>query len=311
MYHRVAPHAIDPWYLNVTPERFDEQIAVVKKNTQTISLVELADALAARKLPERFCVITFDDGYYNNLQYAKPILAKHGVPATVFVSTGYTGREREFWWEELDDLLLSPETLPNTLELSLQGKTHQWDLGQAAMPYRDPTHRSPDPIRDARLDFYSKVWQPMQMMPEDQLFEALDTLRNWCGWTGRPRDTHRAMTSDELNKLVEGDVIDVGGHTVRHPYLPGLPIEEQRQEILQGKSELEANIGREVSTFSYPFNSHTPDTESIIRESGYAVACSGFERSVWQNDDPVLLPRFAAEEMDGPAFERSLLHWLD
>lgn len=310
MYHRVAPHAIDPWELNVTPEHFDAQMRLLTKHTQPMSLVELAQAHRSGKLPDRFSVVTFDDGYANNLHHARPVLEKHRVPATVFITTGYIGKDREYWWEELDDLLLSPPTLPDRLELTLGGKAHAWDLGDAAKPYNDPTHTKPDPIRDARLAFYMDVWEPMQQVPHQQIFDTLDRLREWAGWSGKPRDTHRAMTRAELLELIDDSVVQVGGHTITHSYLPGMTVEQQREEVVGGKAELEAMVGRPVTTFSYPFNSHTAQTEQIVRESGYAIACSGYEQSAWKHSDRVRMPRFGVEDLDADTFERSLLRWL-
>ena len=51
-------------------------------------------------------MVTFDDGYADNLWNAKPLLERYDVPAAVFVTTGYAGQDREFWWDELETLLL-------------------------------------------------------------------------------------------------------------------------------------------------------------------------------------------------------------
>ena len=188
MYHRVAPLSIDPWDLNVTPEFFDQHMAALNRHTQPLSLVELGQALASGKVPQRFSVVTFDDGYYNNLQHAKPILEKHSVPGTVFVSTGYTGSRREFWWDELESVVLLPDTLPQRLELDLMGKPYTWDLGQAAEAYEwNPAQRANDPAREARMGFYHSLWQPMQMMPDPERWQAIDRVREWSGWEGGQR----------------------------------------------------------------------------------------------------------------------------
>jgi peptidoglycan/xylan/chitin deacetylase (PgdA/CDA1 family) len=77
-------------------------------------------------------VITFDDGYADNLHNAKPLLERYDIPATVFVTTGHIGHEREFWGDELDRLLLQPSTLPELLGLSINGSPYQWELGEVA-----------------------------------------------------------------------------------------------------------------------------------------------------------------------------------
>lgn len=311
MYHRVAPLSVDPWDLNVTPEYFDQHMAALNKHTQPISLVELGNALASGKVPERFSVVTFDDGYYNNLQHAKPILEKHNVPATVFVSTGYTDSQREFWWDELESVVLLPDALPARLQLELLGKRYTWDLTKAAEPYEWDTAKRPnDPARDARMGFYHSLWQPMQKMPEQERWQAIDQIRSWSGWAGGQRESHRPMTKAELSELVGTGVVDVGGHTISHPFLPGLGIDMQREEIQRGKDQLEAFVGRAVQTFSYPFNCHTRQTEKIAREVGFTIACTGREESVWHKSDPFQATRFSAEQYDGDEFQRRLLQWL-
>ncbi len=81
--------------------------------------------------------VTFDDGYANNLHAAKPLLERFTVPATVFVAVGALEDPREFWWDELDGLLLQPGTLPDALQLHVNGRCLAWKLGDAAHYTRD------------------------------------------------------------------------------------------------------------------------------------------------------------------------------
>lgn len=311
MYHRVAPLSVDPWDLNVTPEFFDQQIGLLKQHTHPMSLVDLSKALASGSVPERFSVVTFDDGYYNNLQYAKPILERHNVPATVFVTTGYTGSSREFWWDALESAVLLPDKLPPHLKLELSGQLHEWDLGRAAEPYQWNALDHPnDPARDARLEFYHSLWRSMQKMPDEARWRAIEQVQQWSGWTAGTRETHRPMNDAELRELIDSGVVAVGGHTVTHPFLPGLSIDQQRSEIEQGKQQLEAFIDQRVKTFSYPFNCHTLATQRLAHAAGFTVACTGREETVWRKSDPFQLTRFSAEQCDGAAFERRLQQWM-
>src|SRR3989337_311080 len=73
-YHRVAEKDIDPWSLCVTPQHFAEHLEVLKQFAQPIGLIEMVEALLACNIPDRSAVVTFDDGYANNLYNAKPLL---------------------------------------------------------------------------------------------------------------------------------------------------------------------------------------------------------------------------------------------
>src|SRR5436309_3311860 len=102
MYHRIGvPDADDPWALAVSPDHFAQQLDALRRHRQVISLKELVSRLSERDLPIDSAVITFDDGYADNLHVAKPLLEQHKLPATVFVTAGAVGREAEFWWDEL------------------------------------------------------------------------------------------------------------------------------------------------------------------------------------------------------------------
>src|SRR5215203_1242979 len=101
LYHRVTRLETDPQWLSVPPERFDEQVEMLVRNWHVLSLPRLLGTLHEGTLPKRSVVITFDDGYADNLFEAKPILERHGLPATVFVASGFVGRREEFFWDEL------------------------------------------------------------------------------------------------------------------------------------------------------------------------------------------------------------------
>jgi peptidoglycan/xylan/chitin deacetylase (PgdA/CDA1 family) len=104
LYHRVAQLGTDPQQLAVDPQTFDEQLTVLRETCTPVALGDVPGMLRARRLPRRPVAVTFDDGYRDNLHEAKPLLERHGVPATVFVASGYVGAGKEFWWDELDRL---------------------------------------------------------------------------------------------------------------------------------------------------------------------------------------------------------------
>ncbi|CAL2062335.1 MULTISPECIES: polysaccharide deacetylase family protein [Streptomyces] len=92
MYHSVAtaPSAATRT-LSVTPDAFAEQMSLIGELGSTpVTTAELAAHWRdGRPLPARPVLITFDDGYEGVHRHALPLLARHGFPATLFVSTGW------------------------------------------------------------------------------------------------------------------------------------------------------------------------------------------------------------------------------
>lgn len=125
MYHSVSSGRPDPWDLCVEPHRFAEQLQVLRKLFRVVSLAELRRALAAGERLSRTVVITFDDGYRDNLLVAKPALEEQGLPATVFVTTGYVGSDRDFWWDELEVFCAAAGVASRAQWQELQGLTHE------------------------------------------------------------------------------------------------------------------------------------------------------------------------------------------
>ena len=138
LYHRVHDDEFDPWLLKVSRKNFDDHMRHLQHRYAVLSLGELCQALDAGRLPRRAVAVTFDDGYGDNLRNAKPILDRHRVPATVFVTSGYVGAGREFWWDELERVVLQAPQIPGRFTVTVRGSSHNWETGAArAMPLCD------------------------------------------------------------------------------------------------------------------------------------------------------------------------------
>jgi len=96
MYHAIDhPRAAAEATLCCIPERFATQIAVLLDAGATFISLEQALSIArgnVARAPERAVVITIDDGFACAHAHALPILARFGVPATVFVVAGLVGQ---------------------------------------------------------------------------------------------------------------------------------------------------------------------------------------------------------------------------
>lgn len=315
MYHRVAEVGSDPWSLCVTPRHFAEQLEVLRERAQPTRLQSLSRALAIGNRSDRPVAVTFDDGYADNSYDAKPLLERHDVPATFFLTAGYVDREHEFWWDELERLLLQPGALPATLRLSIDGSVHRWELGEAAHYGEDEYRRyrrwrigdgEPSP----RHSLYRSLHQLMQPLDEDERRKVLEELLlAWSGAGPVNRPTHRPLSSAQVSAL--GELIEVGAHTVTHPFLSALPPAAQWDEIRHSKARLEEITGSPVTSFAYPYGDYTAETATLVREAGFARACSTETGTVWRRTDPFRLPRVEVQDWDGEEFARRLSKWLE
>lgn len=315
MYHRVADVDADPWGLSVGRAHFAEHMAVLRRRGRPLALGELARALREGTVPRRAVVVTFDDGYADNLHHAKPLLERHDVPATVFVTSGYVGAEREFWWDELAALLLQPGTLPPTLRLGVDGRVLEVELGDAAgygeeEQRRDRARRAWDAPPSSRLGLYHRVWEDLRQAPDGARQAALGELAGWAGRPRGPRAGHRPLDRRELAALAHGGLVAIGAHSVSHPFLSALAPAEQRTEIARSRADLEDAVGQPITTFAYPHGDHAPATRALVRENGFVAACTTRPASVTRADDPYALPRCDVQDWNGDEFDAHVGVWL-
>ncbi len=116
MYHHVQPMSdAQPkgqGSLTVDPGYFDQQMEYILSHGYTsISAQQLVDAIRSHsQLPGRSIVITLDDGYEDNYQYAFQILKKYNLVGNIMVATGLLGGVGDntyFTWDQLKEMVNS------------------------------------------------------------------------------------------------------------------------------------------------------------------------------------------------------------
>lgn len=314
MYHRVAVERSDPWGLCVSPRNFAEQLDVLSTHASVLPLAQLQRRIGDGTAAPGSVAITFDDGYADNLLAAAPLLARLALPATVFVTTGYSDQGREFWWDELDRILLEPGVLPAVLEVEIAGTPHRLDLGRsshylAAEAGRHDSWRAyvsePPTERHAA---YLATWERLVALPDADRWTALCALAVAAGGGQAPRRARRQLSVAEIEALANGGLVDIGAHTVTHPALPLFTGAVQRWEIRESGRSLEEILGRPVPGFSYPHGQFTDETVRLVRDAGFTHACAATPgpHTASGDPDPFRLGRLMVPDLDGDAF----LEWL-
>lgn len=313
LYHRIAEPLCDPWELCVTPGRFELHLECLRRSYDVLSMHELRGKLKRGVVPDRAVAITFDDGYADNLNVAKPMLERFSAPATVFVATGPIGSKRDFWWDQLATLLLLPSQLPDTLELYLRGQRVRWRLLQpAAAKRRKGLHADGRTSNDVLLDrnqLYYAVYNELRLLNTHSRSEVLDQIAEWsrapCDWFRR----QQTLTENELRELARGSLIEIGAHTVTHPVLSKLTQDEQRNEIIRSRERLSEILEKPITSFAYPHGTRrdfTRETACIVAGLGFDCACSAEAGAVWPSSDLYALPRMSVGNWDANVFEKML-----
>lgn len=315
MYHRIVATPTDPWGMCVAPSNFSGQLEAIRDAGRPMALVDYVRAQRQGDVPDRSIVLTFDDGYLDNYEQALPLLQRHEVPATLFVTTCNIDSGREFWWDQLETVLLAPDELPGRLQLQAPQGTLSWELGKASA-YDDGQRLADRGVKawqaeaGSRLAFYYLVWKTIWPWPVQRRDEAVAQVVAWAGHDPVPSTARRSMSSAEIRAMGQGGWMSIGAHSVDHLPLDVHPVDEQRRQIRESRRHLESIVGEEITTFAYPHGEYSPDTIRLLREEGFDCAVTVEHRLAFPGSDLMRLPRFGVKDITGDEFRQQLEHWF-
>jgi peptidoglycan/xylan/chitin deacetylase (PgdA/CDA1 family) len=270
IWHRVLPRP-DPIFPDeMHAARFDQTLAWLKQAFRVLPLPEAIAGLKAGRLPNRAAAITFDDGYEDNYSVAMPLLKKHGLDATFFITTGFIDGGRMWNDSIIETVRRAPDGLLDA------GRFGQHALGDAVS-------------RRCAIDALIGQIKYLDMAERQAV---VDGLAQQAG-VQLPQDL---MMSAAQVRAMHAAGMTIGAHTRSHPILSRLSLPDARDEIATGRDELEAMIGARVGLFAYPNGRPHQDYErehvSLVRELGFDAAVSTAWGASRPGDDLFQLRRF-------------------
>jgi peptidoglycan/xylan/chitin deacetylase (PgdA/CDA1 family) len=264
LYHRISPDQDNLFFTKpLSPQSFEKQLEDFSRTYELLPLDELAYYIQRRKaLPKKALVITMDDGYKDNYLYAYPILKKHRVPATIFLATGHIGTGRLFWYNKVQYIIHAT----CLVEADVDG------LGKFRLQ-----------SRSNKLKASSMVVERLKRMPEGEKNSLIDMLASVLR-VNIPDDLGKGsiLSWDEVREM-SSNGIAFGAHTVSHPILTNLPLEQAKWEIAQSKKDIEEKLGQPVTAFAYPNGGHrdfNTQIANLVKESGFLYAVTTIPRWV-------------------------------
>ena len=268
MYHSIAAgpvrHFVDPaWHLE--PSVFERQCAWLARHRTVVALTDLADTLRRGAEPAPgTVVITFDDGYLDNLQIAAPILARHELPATLFLPTDYIDRAAPQWVDRL------------YTAFRMRRRQHLEALGRSY----DLAHR------EEELEAYHSLSDALIGEADVEARDArLEDVESRLGATAPlPRLT---LDWDDVRKLTTAfPAWEVGAHGAAHIDCAGQGEEVMRGDVRRCLDSIESHTGRSPRHFSFPYGRSNAASRQCVIDLGLesAVAASPDLRVVAGSD---------------------------
>jgi peptidoglycan/xylan/chitin deacetylase (PgdA/CDA1 family) len=303
MYHRISDEPVDHWNLSVSPAHFEEHLRVIRRTRHALSLGDFVNHHTTGTLRPDAVALTFDDGYADNLIFAKPRLAVADVPATVFLSTGFLDRPSEFWWDELARLMLR-ESGPRSFDVIIRGERVHFEF---AMNTQASDRRVKDGAPAAtRQGILMAVYQVLRRLDHGERQSSMAELRSIFSARGCQTNRGRAMTRDEVRRLILDGLITIGAHTVTHPVLPELRAPARERELAESKIACEELAEAPVAGFAYPYGEFDAVSRAAVIAAGFGFACAAQNRSIAATSDVFALPRIQIRDCNGDAFEQTL-----
>jgi peptidoglycan/xylan/chitin deacetylase (PgdA/CDA1 family) len=275
MYHRFSheksKRAVDA-------AEFDFQVRQIARHFRPKTLRQLAAELRSPGGVEpRSVVITVDDGYEDFHRVAFPILRKHGVPATIFVTTDFVDGRLWLWPDVLH--FAFEQSTKREVELDLSGRPWQLRL-------------TSDADRQAA---WSTLVDRSLSLPDDQMRALHQHVLERCEVVlpQQPVPEYQPLSWEQVREL-DAAGIEIGAHTKTHPALTRIPLQQVHNEIAGSKRRIEEMLGHAIDTFCYPNGTSADVNEEVkraVRAAGFTAATVAyFDR--WVTHDMYELRRY-------------------
>ncbi len=262
MFHHVRPWQPRPFapnrLLEITPDFLDGVIAHLRERGYDVVSMDAAMQRLSRggRSGRPFAVLTFDDGYSDNLRFALPVLERHAAPFTVFVTTGFADRTARLWWLELEEAVRRASRIAVT-------------IGPESLDLPAATAAEKAAAFDA-------IYRRLRSGPEERLRAVVGDLCRVHGVDGEALVAELCMDWPEIACLSRNPLATIGAHTLTHPRLAWLHAATMRAELAESRAAIEAKLGSQVRFLAYPVG----DPASAGGREFAAAADLGYEAAV-------------------------------
>jgi peptidoglycan/xylan/chitin deacetylase (PgdA/CDA1 family) len=305
MYHNLINDISDsidysPDGMFVSTSQFEMHIKYLLNNYRIVDLDQCLSSIPKNESVNQ-CTITFDDGWKSVYEIAYPIIMKHKIPITVFLTTNYMDSDHWDWTEQSKYLLAK-------LYLIVKDKTSipcQWNF------IKKYNLTKLQHLKSYELGQYLiNKCRELEPLNENEKIAFLEKLKHYIKSEGLSKNPF--LSWDNINEMAK-NLISFGAHTMSHPNLTECENDKAEQEIKGSKYRIESVIGKPVDKFAYPYGKFNDKVKEIVKESGFKTACTTIGGFVSTNSDQYELNRInihSAVACNLPMFSSRVINFL-
>ena len=275
----------EPLRQQLCPEELKRTLTILSQYYQFISVEQCVDILDG-KLPaiDNALLITFDDGYRNNIDYALPICESFSIKPVLFVATNHINSGSPFWFDRLDYAL--QQNMGEVLSLTYQGSMYHFDartredLITSYKTFRDDCkERFNDDIK------LNNLFNGLSEILEARSGLKLSDISDKDDWSA-------IVSWETLKEAVSKGRLDVASHTEDHLRLNCLNEDDISSQLQQSKICIENELAVKCHYFCYPNGNYNGLAIKLAKETGYRAAFSTDVGLCESKDDLMTLKRF-------------------
>lgn len=270
--------------VDTTPEEFETKLRFLARHYTPLRLDDALSLAAARALPPRPVLLTFDDAYASVAEFAAPLCAKYHIPGLFFINAGFVG---------------NGDLAPDNLVCYVANEMGMQPINAAAREVKGEHW----PVLSSMNEVFSVLF-PALSLSERQVF--VDALARAAGLDSArlAAGAKLYLTHDQLACLTSQN-FEIGNHTYSHVHCRRLQTGEIAREVDSNQAELERVCGRPVRSFSLPYGSSadfTPALDRHLRAAGYRAVFFSESVANGAQADPFHLDRVSTQTADDATF---------
>ncbi|MHB8269014.1 polysaccharide deacetylase family protein [Bradyrhizobium sp.] len=241
----------------ITPDFLDRTVRALRRwKFDIVGMDEVCRRAAGPKSPRRFVCLTFDGATRDLMTFGYPVLAKHGVPFTVYVPTAFPDGLGEAWWLALEAVIARNDRIA----LVMDRAEKRFEIADV----------------DEKVRLYDFLLGWMRSLGPEDLSAAINDLCKRHSVDLATLSREASMDWDDLAKLAADPNVTIASMTVNAPVLTSVSDAAAAREISMGRAVAESAFHRDILHFAYPFG----DRASFNRQHVMLARDAGFTSAV-------------------------------